>query len=108
MVDVAVSRISLFERLRGRARAGVSEVDGLGHHEIPMAAEIGVDLFCRNEKEVLVGETAGSLEVDLLLQESFGSRVARGGGVVAVTERDDVDAETAEAGDPAGMVVEGL
>jgi hypothetical protein len=33
-----------------------------------MAAEEGVDLLCGNEKEVLVRETAGSLEVDLLLQ----------------------------------------
>jgi hypothetical protein len=68
MIDVAVSRISLFERLRGRARAGVSEVDGLGHHEIPMAAEVGVDLFCGNDEEVFVGEAAGSFKVNLLLQ----------------------------------------
>src|SRR5882757_359376 len=108
MVDAAVGGIGLFKRLRGRTRAGVSEVDGFWHHEIPVAAEIGVDLFGGNEEEVFVGEAACALKVDLLLEEPFGAWVAGIGVVVEVSEVDDVDAEAAEDGDPAGMVVEGL
>ena len=105
MIDVPIRGVGLFKWLALRARSGVGEIDRLGHHQIPMAPEVGVNLLCGNEQEVLVGKATGPFEVILLLQEPLRSRVARIRVVVKVPEVHDINAQPTEDGHPARMVV---
>src|SRR5580704_13548438 len=108
MVDVAVGGIFLFEWLVGGTRLGVREVDGFGSHEVPVATEVGVGFFGRDDEKVFIGEPLRALEVDLLLLEAERAGIVNVGVVVEVAEIDDVDAYAAEDRHPTGVIVEGL